>query len=316
MSSAFVKSKLKATRDAISKKEFQAVHDASLEILDYEPDNYNAKVFLALSLGELGKIERSEETYRSAIQTSPKQPLAWQGLAKVYEQAQKWDQYTETLHNLAKLFSKLQDATKCAETIQKLVDFRHEHGPPDQLISALSLYLPDSPLYPTLTSLPPPDPSNPTSTTTYASQIAVQNSLPILEEIVSLIERSEEQNIKKKEVDNRRTRLNAAGPEEVKREVRREVYANSRLPSYYNEILNHPNTSDDLRRNTESKLLRHKQQYLFALPTSDAKSNVKEKLVTEVQELIDGIVLLKIPDELAWSMFIDGKDTDTIGMNL
>ena len=44
MSSALVKTKLKATRDAINKKDYQAAHDASLQVLDYEPDNYNAYV--------------------------------------------------------------------------------------------------------------------------------------------------------------------------------------------------------------------------------------------------------------------------------
>lgn len=82
MSSAFVKSKLKAARDAIGKKDYQSAHDASEQVLDYEPDNYNAygfvfrvsfhfvgvtyrstyrKVFLGLSLLELGQIDKSEQ---------------------------------------------------------------------------------------------------------------------------------------------------------------------------------------------------------------------------------------------------------------
>jgi len=44
MSSAFLKSKLKAARLALDKKDFQSAHDASLEILEYEPGNYFAYV--------------------------------------------------------------------------------------------------------------------------------------------------------------------------------------------------------------------------------------------------------------------------------
>lgn len=42
MSSAFIKAKLKASREAIGKKDWQAAQDASLQVLEYEPDNYHA----------------------------------------------------------------------------------------------------------------------------------------------------------------------------------------------------------------------------------------------------------------------------------
>jgi len=44
MSSALLKGKLKAARDALNKKDYQFAHDASLQILEYEPDNYHAYV--------------------------------------------------------------------------------------------------------------------------------------------------------------------------------------------------------------------------------------------------------------------------------
>ena len=44
MSSALLKGKLKAARDALNKKDFQSAHDISLQILEYEPENYNAYV--------------------------------------------------------------------------------------------------------------------------------------------------------------------------------------------------------------------------------------------------------------------------------
>ena len=44
MSSTLLKSKLKAARDALNKKDYQFAHDTSLQILEYEPDNYHAYV--------------------------------------------------------------------------------------------------------------------------------------------------------------------------------------------------------------------------------------------------------------------------------
>ena len=40
--SAIVKPKLKAARDAITNKDYEKAKDASLSVLDYEPDNYMA----------------------------------------------------------------------------------------------------------------------------------------------------------------------------------------------------------------------------------------------------------------------------------
>jgi superkiller protein 3 len=99
-----------------------------------------------------------------------------------------------------------------------------------QLSDALSLYLPDSPLYSTLSTLPVPDFTNPTSTTTFPSQVAIHNSLPTLEEIVSVTEADEKKTFDS-EVAKRRTRLNAGSLRDVENEVTREVYGGSKVLS-------------------------------------------------------------------------------------
>ena len=98
-------------------------------------------------------------------------------------------------------------------------------------MEALSLLLPQSQLYQVLSSLPPPDLTNPTGTTTMTIQMAIQDSLPVIEEIVSLAEKDEEEMIKK-EVDKRRMRLGASGPEQLRREVGREVRGVSKVGYY------------------------------------------------------------------------------------
>lgn len=47
--SAFVKSKLKAARDALGKNENEKARDAALGVLEYEPDNPNAYVCYGFS---------------------------------------------------------------------------------------------------------------------------------------------------------------------------------------------------------------------------------------------------------------------------
>ena len=58
-----------------------------------------------------------------------------------------------------------------------------------------------------------------------------------------------------------------------------------------------------------------KQRHLFSLSSSGAHKEAKAKLAAEVEELIGGMVFLKIPDELAWSLFIESKDAENIGQS-
>ena len=92
------------------------------------------------------------------------------------------------------------------------------------------------------------------------------------------------------------------------------VYSNriTQLPRLYNEVLNHPSTQDELRRETEAKLLHLKQRHLFALPATGKKTE-KAQLASELNELVSGMVLLNIPEELAWTLMIESKDAAEIG---
>ncbi|KAG1761965.1 superkiller protein 3 [Suillus occidentalis] len=306
--SSFAKSKLKAARDALGKKKYEQAREAAAQVLDYEPDNYTAHVFLGLALLELGQHEKSEQLYRKAIELKDDQVLAWQGIAKLYEQTHRWNDLASTLEHIMQIFAKNDDATKCAETLQKFMDIRREHGTRREVIQALLLYLPDSSLYPVLSSLPPPDPTNPTSTSIFPTQSAIHNSLAVYEELISLTEREEEIFIKS-EFDKRRTRLGGPKPEQLRKDIGIEVWHSSKLPALYNDILNHPSTSDELRRATESKLIRYKQQLFLALPSTDPD---KRQVGMELDEMVHGIVTIGIPDEFAWCMWFEGRDSDTV----
>jgi superkiller protein 3 len=60
--------------------------------------------------------------------------------------------------------------------------------------------------------------------------MAIHDSLPVLEEIVNLTEKDEEE-VVKREVEKRRMRLGASGPEKLKKEVGREVWGGSKVRS-------------------------------------------------------------------------------------
>lgn len=196
----------------------------------------------------------------------------------------------------------------------------------------MALYLPTSDLYPALSSLPPPDATNPDATTTFAAQSAIQDSLPIIQEIIQILEKYEDTTLTQ-EVDQRRKRLGAPPPDVIRREVGYEVLGASRvcvplvcpdslmtsrsqLPEFYNEVLNHPSTSDELRRETESKLFSHKQRLMSVIPSSGDPSQRKGQVSEELEEMVDGIVLLGIPNEPVWKYYIEGQDVYSLGKRI
>lgn len=139
------------------------------------------------------------------------------------------------------------DATKCAEFVQKYLDLQFRHGDRKEVsdliatadscdffsdflqqIAALGLLLESSPLYSVLSTLPEPEPTAPSGTTTFAVQQAVYNSLPTLEQLVDLNE-IEEADFLKREVEKRRTRLGASPLERLKLEVGLEVWEVSQV---------------------------------------------------------------------------------------
>jgi superkiller protein 3 len=78
----------------------------------------------------------------------------------------------------------------------------------------------------------------------------------------------------------------------------------------YLEVLSHPRTSDDLRRSTEACLLQRRQERLLALSANDP---AKKPLRLELMDMVNGLILLKIPNELAWNIYFEMLDLRTLG---
>ena len=91
-----------------------------------------------------------------------------------------------------------------------------------------------------------------------------------------------------------------------------DIFHYAQLTTLYESILNHPNTSDELRRDIEAKQLRYKQQYLQSIPATADGRALKKKVAHDLDELVQGIVLLKKPDELGWRMHFEGADCEDL----
>ncbi|GAA5950678.1 hypothetical protein JCM3765_000575 [Sporobolomyces pararoseus] len=329
--SVFVKPKLKALKECLGKKDWPGVEKNATAVLDFESSNYNARVFLALAQFHLEKFDESEEGYKKAIESSPSQPLARQGLTTFYEKRQRWSDYSKGLQELMQLFQESQDGPKYAETLEKLVDVRRKHGTKEELIENLSLLLPSATDYPLLRSLPPYNATAPESTNYPTVQQAIASPLPVFLEVINLISDLETTALEN-EIKKRRQRL--GGPsltaEETRRQVQAEQLPHSKLPELWRSVLDDADAADNepLRREIEKKLLAQLRTTLASLPSSfdpptvDLTSKAKAKTPQEieaqdqakgyyrqqVEELARGMALIGVPEVAAWEASVEWSD--------
>ncbi|RKO86174.1 hypothetical protein BDK51DRAFT_1701, partial [Blyttiomyces helicus] len=72
------KALLKAARDDIAKKDYPAARQKCQDILDLDPTNYHALVYLGVAEEKEGRDAESEAAYRKAVAANPESPLAYQ----------------------------------------------------------------------------------------------------------------------------------------------------------------------------------------------------------------------------------------------
>lgn len=136
-------------------------------------------------------------------------------------------------------------------------------------------------------------------------------------ELIKLVEERDEdeieQLIQKQKGSLDTTRLGASG---AKGQVVAQVLLRSPLADLYDFVLQHPYASDELRRATEAKQLRFYHRITLAIPAygPHADEILQGQLRNKTQELAKGMVVLHIPDELAWRVFLEGTNANLFHM--
>lgn len=144
----------------------------------------------------------------------------------------------------------------------------------------------------------------PTSTIYDYLEDRIQNPADSYIKIVEIVEADEQEKINR-EIGQRRTRLGAK-IDQVIQDVKREIFAESKLSVLYNNIIEW-SPSDETRRHYEEKLLQHTYDTLTLLEVSKKKEKREQ-----VYKLAQGLVILKHPFALAWKIVLEWKDVGEI----
>lgn len=242
---------------------------------------------MGFALDKAGKLDEAVPVYEEATRAKPADAQGWQGLIQVYEKqgAVSIPKYKEAALQLSLIFRDAEDLFKCQGVVDKFVGFARAKGDSQQIVDALGIILPDSPIYPTLVGRVP----GPAAT---------------YETIAKLVETDETRRINTL-IGERRTRLGARLVD-VTTEVKSEVFATSPLTHIYSELINWTR-DDDLRHEYEEKLLAYRVDRLAAFSGDD-----KAVERAEVVKFAKGMVIIKQPFQLAWDIAIDWEDLEEI----
>jgi superkiller protein 3 len=268
------KANLKAAKAALNADDFvKAIVEAQI-VLSLEPHNYYACLFLGRALEKQGKLEDAEKSYVAAAKSKPEESQAWLGLCSVYgrQGGKRVDEYHSAAVKAAEIFAKAEDRHRCQTTIDKFVAFAKQHGAVEQYKRALTILLPDSPVYACLEGRIP-HPSH-----TYIK-------------LAEITEELEAQQIKQ-EISERRTRIGARIGQ-VTMDVKSEVFGNSELEMLYQHVIDW-SKDDGVRREYEEKLMRRAYDVLLVVSAEH-----KPAKLDQVLTLAEGMVIIHHPFKLA-----------------
>ncbi|KAI9723608.1 MAG: hypothetical protein M1812_000908 [Candelaria pacifica] len=281
------KTALKAAKAALDAHEYGSAVTQAEKVLAVDSRNYHANVFLGLALGKQGKYDEAATAYIKATNVKRNEALAWQGLIDLYEKqgGKQVDAYRVAAVELAEFYMEADDRTRCQTAVDRFLAFSKEHGNRNQYKQALEILLPTNTLYDYLEG-------------------RIANPAHTYTKIAAIVEAEEKERINK-EIGERRTRLGAKIGQ-VKVEVNRDVLAGSTLEQIYQSVIDWSN-EDDVRREYEEKLLRRAYDVLVVLPAQE-KAQKRE----QVWKLARGIVIIKHPYELAWEIFLEWTDGESL----
>ncbi|KAI1468385.1 TPR-like protein [Daldinia caldariorum] len=279
---ASIKASLKAINDAIRQQKWDDAISQADDVISRDAKSYQAHVFKAFALDKKNQQDLAEEAYKTAIGIKS-DAQAWQGLIKIYEKQgpKAIQKYQQAALKLAEIFRDANDMYKCQDVVDKFIDFVRTRGDRAQLVQALRLILPNSPIYPALEGRVP----HPAKT---------------YETIAQILEVDEKKRINTL-IGERRTRLGAK-ISEVTVEVNREVLCQSELGEIYEQLILWTQ-DDDVRRQYEEKLLQFRYDRLLVTPAPNKAAELQV-----VQKLANDMVIIKHPFKLAWDIAIEWQD--------
>ncbi|XP_065220863.1 tetratricopeptide repeat protein 37 [Planococcus citri] len=137
MDAKSIKSHLKEAKEAIKNKDIEKALKLCKAVLKADRGNYLAFVIFGAALQESENKNDAVNAFKKAIEISPQQILAWQGLASYYEKEGVEKYHQELIPVYKELFLLETDSKKQKDIVEKLNDILKNHQCLDLIIEVL-----------------------------------------------------------------------------------------------------------------------------------------------------------------------------------
>ncbi|KAJ1652869.1 Superkiller protein 3 [Dispira simplex] len=114
------KSRLKQAKEALGKQDYPMAQRLARGIVEFEPSNYTAWVFLGVACQHLEQWDDCKEAYQRAIEVDPTALLAWQGLCAYHEKQGQTEAFVEVATKVCDLLAQANQADKLWTLLHKL----------------------------------------------------------------------------------------------------------------------------------------------------------------------------------------------------
>ncbi|XP_054277686.1 tetratricopeptide repeat protein 37-like [Macrosteles quadrilineatus] len=140
MDSKTIKSSLKQAKEAIRSNEIETALKLCKAVLKEDRNNYLGLVLFGAALQESEQKDQAPNAYRKAVELSPEQPLAWQGLANFYEKEDS-NKNAEYLAPVYKQLLQLEsDSAKWFDIVNKLQGIVNKFSSDDFMVEMVAEY--------------------------------------------------------------------------------------------------------------------------------------------------------------------------------
>ncbi|KAJ9088622.1 Superkiller protein 3 [Entomophthora muscae] len=283
---------LKKVKEHLASKEFSKAKDVCSRILMFDGSNYMGLVYLGLAQQNLGLSKESEATYKKAIELSPSQPIAYQGLISLFEKTDQVDMLPQAYVDARQVFMESGIASKVVELTNKLIDF-YAQDPAylDLRLKSMRSLLPGGEMY------------------SFIEKSDVEQKPISLLTVMADLECARDQKLFVNEVESRRRRLSNDTMATIRQKVKTEIHQQSQYLSTLEMILA---SKDDLdkdacRKFNEAYLgyLLERLLYTFV----ENKPEVLRKLLNHSSNLISEGLAIDLAYEIHYG-FQDVADSE------
>lgn len=242
--SVIFKTKLKSAKTAVAEKNYEYAYDLCHDLLELDESNYNVHILLGVSCQHTGNWTEGERTYRTAMAMPKANIMAWQGLCALFEASKDRVKYELALADLRDQYIREENRDKAWETMHKMIGLCEEdttESSKRKLVRILGELTTGGKFHELLSATGGADPKPPTEIELLERMYDIENTL--------------DQRVIDREIEKRRTRLNAGPIAQVRREVKTEVWGQSSALQTLEKLVEYYKNSSDGGNNSSSILL-------------------------------------------------------------